>query len=196
MGAEHLRRQLGGVLPQLDTAPVPAGPGRRAPRSVSLVMHRRRPRAGSVVGVPHVLIAADAPWVHEEVGSALPADATVRNLINGAAVRTAVSEETPDLIILDSQISNMGAMAVTYDLRNEESGGRLPHVPVLILLDRPSDVYLAQQCKAEGYLVKPLDPLRLRRATTALLGGGTFLDKMIQSDASTNYKATPDSTAR
>ncbi len=159
-------------------------------------MHRRGLPAGSVVAVPHVLIAADAPWVHEEVGSALPADATVRNLINGAAVRTAVSEETPDLVILDSQISNMGAMAVTYDLRNEESGGRLPHVPVLILLDRPSDVFLAQQCKAEGYLVKPLDPLRVRRATAALLAGGTFLDKVIQSDASTNYRATPDSTAR
>ena len=147
-------------------------------------------------GVSYVLIAADVAWVHEEVASALPADASVRNLMNGAAVRAAVEEKTPDLVILDSQISNMGAMAVTYDLRNEESGGRLPHVPVLILLDRPSDVFLAQKCNAEGYLVKPLDPLRLRRATTALLGGGTFLDKLIQSDASTNYRATPDSTAR
>ena len=159
-------------------------------------MHRRRLPTGSVEAVPHVLIAADSPWVHEEVGSALPADATVRNLINGAAVRTAVDEKTPDLVILDSQISNMGAMAVTYDLRNEESGGRLPHVPVMILLDRPSDVFLAQQCKAEGYLVKPLDPLRIRRATAALLAGGTFLDKLIQSDASNNYRPTPDSTAR
>lgn len=154
------------------------------------------PVPGSVERVPHVLIAADAPWIHEEIVSALPAEATVRSLMNGAAVRAAVGEATPDLVILDSQISNMGAMAVTYDLRNEESGGRLPHVPVLILLDRPSDVFLARQCQAEGYLVKPLDPLRVRRATTALLGGGTFLDKMIQSDASTNYKATPDSTAR
>ena len=146
--------------------------------------------------MPHVLIAADAVWVHEEIAAALPDETTVRNLINGAAVRAAVEERTPDLVILDSQISNMGAMAVTYDLRNEESGGRLPHVPVLILLDRPSDVFLAQKCNAEGYLVKPLDPMRLRRATTALLSGGTFLDKLVQSDASTNYRATPDSTAR
>ena len=146
--------------------------------------------------MPHVLIAADAVWVHEEIAAALPDETTVRNLINGAAVRAAVEERTPDLVILDSQISNMGAMAVTYDLRNEESGGRLPHVPVLILLDRPSDVFLAQKCNAEGYLVKPLDPMRLRRAITALLSGGTFLDKLVQSDASTNYRATPDSTAR
>lgn len=146
--------------------------------------------------MPHVLIAADAAWIHEEVASALPAEASVRTLISGAAVRAAVIEKTPDLVILDSQISNMGAMAVTYDLRNEESGGRLPHVPVLILLDRPSDVFLARQCKAEGYLVKPLDPIRVRRAVTALLGGGTFLDKMIQSDATNNYVPTPDATAR
>lgn len=144
----------------------------------------------------HLLIAADAAWVHEEVAAALGTDTSVRNLINGAAVRAAVEEQVPDLVILDSQISNMGAMAVTYDLRNEESGGRLPHVPVLILLDRPSDVFLAQKCNAEGYLVKPLDPLRLRRAINALLAGGTFVDRLVQSDASTNYRATPDSTAR
>ncbi len=146
--------------------------------------------------MPHVLITADAPWVHEEVMAALPAEVTVRSLINGAAVCAAVSEQTPDLVVLDSQISNMGAFAVTYDLHNEESGGRLPHVPVLILLDRPSDAFMARQCQAEGYLLKPLDPLRTRRAVNALLAGGTFQDKLVQSDASTNYRATPDSTAR
>jgi DNA-binding NarL/FixJ family response regulator len=146
--------------------------------------------------VPHVLIAADAPWVHEEVIASLPEGASSRSLINGAAVRAAVGEDTPDLVILDSQISNMGAVAVTYDLHNELSGGRLPAVPVLILLDRPSDAFLARQCAAEGYLLKPLDPLRTRRAIKALLAGGEFRDKLVQSDASTNYRATPDSTAR
>jgi DNA-binding NarL/FixJ family response regulator len=146
--------------------------------------------------VSHVLIAADAPWIHEEVMASLPEGTTVRSLINGAAVRSAVGEETPDLVILDSQISNMGGVAVTYDLHNEVSGGRILSVPVLLLLDRPSDAFLARQCAADGYLLKPLDPLRTRRAVNALLAGGTFRDKLVQSDASTNYRATPDSTAR
>ena len=65
-------------------------------------------------------------------------------------------------------------MAVTMDLRLEESGGRLPHVPVLMLLDRPADVFLARRAGAEGWLIKPLDSLRLRRAATTLTSGGTY----------------------
>lgn len=149
----------------------------------------------------HILIASDAPWVHDEIRAALPgklsgADTTVRSLTAGRAVRAAVEERAPDLVVLDSQIGNMGAMAACIDLRNEESGGRLPHIPVLILLDRQPDVYLAKQARADGWLVKPLDPLRIRRAVNELLGGGTYVDRVQSGDASTNYRATPDSTAR
>ena len=33
-----------------------------------------------------------------------------------------------------------------------------------MLLDRRADVYLARRSGAEGWLIKPLDPLRLKRA--------------------------------
>lgn len=144
----------------------------------------------------HVLIASDAPWVHDEVRSALARDATSRSLINGKAVRAAIAEQVPDLVVLDSQIASMGAIAVTHDLHNETSGGRLPHIPVLILLDRQADVYLARQANAEGWLVKPLDPLRLRRAMQAVLSGERFEDRVQTGDASNNYKPTPDAAAR
>jgi DNA-binding NarL/FixJ family response regulator len=73
--------------------------------------------------------------------------------------------------VLDLQIGEMGGMAVTMALRLEESGGRLPHVPVLMLLDRRADVHLARRSGAEGWMVKPLDPLRLRRAVRAVAAG-------------------------
>ena len=75
---------------------------------------------------------------------------------------------------------SMGGAAICYDLRLEESGDRQYHVPVLILLDRRADVFIAKHSGAEGWLVKPLDPLRLRRATAALLGGGTYFDDSYQ----------------
>lgn len=80
-------------------------------------------------------------------------------------------------MILDLQIGNMGAMATCLDLRLEESGGRLDHIPVLMLLDRRPDVFLARRSEAEGWLVKPLDPIRLRKAIRALLAGGTYHDE-------------------
>jgi hypothetical protein len=41
-------------------------------------------------------------------------------------------------------------------------------------------VFLARRSGAEGWLVKPLDPIRLRRATAALLDGGTYEDDSYQ----------------
>ena len=120
----------------------------------------------------------------------------VRSLVSGQAVRLAVSEQRPDLVILDMQIGDMGAIAVTYDLRLEESGGRLPNVAVLLLLDRQADVFLARQCRSDGWLVKPLDPIRVRKAMTAIMAGGRFEDSRATGDASTNFRPTADSTAR
>ena len=91
-------------------------------------------------------------------------------------MRAAVHERAPEIAVVDLQIGNMGGMAVCLDLRLEESGGRVPHVPVLMLLDRRADVFLARRSAAEGWLVKPLDPIRLRRAIDAVLAGGEYHD--------------------
>ncbi len=147
--------------------------------------------------MPTVLICSDAPWVHDEIRAALPGgDTVVRSLTAGRSVRAAVESEEPDLVILDMQISDMGAIAVTYDLHLEESGGRLPPVPVLLLLDRNADTYMARQCKADGWLIKPLDPIRVRKAMRTILGGEQYQDRPQAGDASTNYRPTADSTAR
>jgi DNA-binding response OmpR family regulator len=81
-----------------------------------------------------------------------------------------------DLAILDLQVGSMGAMAICLDLRHAESYGAADHIPVLMLLDRRPDVFLARRSGAEGFVVKPLDPLRVRRAVHELLKGGTFED--------------------
>jgi DNA-binding NarL/FixJ family response regulator len=125
-----------------------------------------------------VLIASDSRNVRDEVRAVLGArDYTVREVNTGALVVRAVQERTPDLLVCDFQIGNMGGMAITLELRLEESGGRLDHVPVLLLVDRRPDVFLARRSEAEGFLVKPLDPIRLRRAVTALLDGQTYEDE-------------------
>jgi DNA-binding response OmpR family regulator len=127
--------------------------------------------------VPDVLIATDAPWLKDEVRSVLEPDVTVREVTRGFDVVPEVQKKTPDLVVLDLQIGKMGGMATCLDLRLEEGAGRLPHVPVLILLDRRADVFLARRSHAEGWVVKPLDPMRLSRAIHAVLGGGRYEDE-------------------
>jgi len=127
--------------------------------------------------VPDVVLAADAAWVVDEVRGVLsdPGD-TVRVVGAGELVLPEVVDDKPDLVILDLQIGNMGAMAACMELRLEESAGRIDHVPVLLLLDRRADVFLARRTEAEGWIVKPLDPIRIRKAVRALLAGGSFED--------------------
>ncbi|MHB1988521.1 MAG: response regulator transcription factor [Acidimicrobiales bacterium] len=125
-----------------------------------------------------ILVVSDAPSVLAEVRSALEDQETaVRELSSGELVRDEVAIDPPDLVITDMQVGHMGGIAICMDLRLEESGGRCPHVPVLILMDRRADVFLARRSDAEGWVVKPFDSLRLRRAASALLDGGTYHDE-------------------
>jgi DNA-binding NarL/FixJ family response regulator len=128
--------------------------------------------------VTKILLVADAATVLGDLAAVVDdGEREVRELRDGAAVRAVAAEFEPDLVITDSQVQNMGGFAIAFDLANEESGGRLAHVPVLVLLDRRADVFLARRTGVAGYLVKPLDPVRLRRAVDALLAGGTFHDE-------------------
>ena len=107
-------------------------------------------------------------------------DVDIREARSGPEVMIAVAESLPDLVVVDLQMGNMGGMAVCLELRLEASYDKLDHVPVLMLLDRRADVFLARRSGAEGWVVKPLDPIRLRRAITTLLDGGTYYDESYQ----------------
>jgi len=110
----------------------------------------------------------------------------------GADVRYAVSTQSPELVILDLQIGNMGGMATCMDLQLEIGAGRITNVPILMLLDRSADVYLAQQAGAQGWLVKPLDSFRLKVASVKLLAGEDMRDEIVDVSASKSDSVTPE----
>ena len=131
---------------------------------------------GNVLAV-HILVATDADWVLDELRAALgEPDTTFAVVRDGRDVAPAVKASPTDIAILDLQVGTMGGMAVTMSLRLDESSGLVPHVPVLMLLDRAADVHLARRSAADGWLIKPLDPFRIRAAVSAVAGGGSFRD--------------------
>lgn len=127
--------------------------------------------------MPRVLLATDADWIHEDIDAAIAGDdVEVLRVNKGVEVLPAIKAGLPDLVILDLQIGNMGGMATCMEIRHDESVGRIDPVPVLMLLDRDADIFLAERSSADGWLVKPLDSFRLRRAATALLAGGSWTE--------------------
>jgi DNA-binding response OmpR family regulator len=120
--------------------------------------------------VSTILVAADAQWVRDLVKSACTASGqTVIEVTRGQDVRDLVGERSPELVILDMQIANMGGLAVAIDLRLEGAAGRIPDVSILLLLDREADRFLAKRVDADAELVKPVDPGTLRRTVDRLL---------------------------
>lgn len=142
----------------------------------------------------HILVATDADYVVNDVVSALGGpDVTFSVVRNGRDVSTVIGQRHVDLAILDLQIGSMGGMAVTMALRLDESAGRAPHVPVVMLLDRAADVHLAKRSAAEAWLVKPIDPLQLKRTARRALDGP--VDAAGPDIAATDGSESPDAPA-
>ena len=124
----------------------------------------------SLAPMPEVLIATDSDAVFAEVEAALVDESTgILRVRSGQEVAAMVTASTPDLVVLDMQIGNMGGIATCLHLHHEAGAERLPEVPVLMLLDRQADVLLARRSGADGWIVKPLQAFSLRRAAMAIL---------------------------
>jgi DNA-binding response OmpR family regulator len=117
-----------------------------------------------------ILVAADGKWIRDLVRSSFVAPGQeVIEATRGQDVREMVRTQKPDLVILDLQIGNMGGIAVAIDLHLESSAGRVPDVPILLLLDREADHFLAKRASVAAELVKPVDTATLRRTAKRVL---------------------------
>ena len=136
------------------------------------------PGLATLKPVATVLLASDLSSLRHELRAMLEGpELSIEEVATGHEVRDRVKRGEVDLVVVDMQIGSMGGMAVCMDLRHEESYGASEPVAVLMLLDRRADVFLARRSGAEGFVVKPLDPQRVRTAVRALLRGEEYEDE-------------------
>jgi len=131
--------------------------------------------------VQKIIVVSDIPTFGKVIRASVEdRDIAVQEVTSGPELLAVVAGTPPDLVVSDMQVGNMGGMAICLEIRLEESYGNLPHIPVLLVVDRRADVFLARRSHAEGWLVKPLDPLRTRRAVHELLDGKDFHDRHLE----------------
>jgi DNA-binding response OmpR family regulator len=70
-----------------------------------------------------------------------------------------------DLLILDGEAAPAGGMGIARQLKDEVFG--CP--PILVLIGRPQDAWLATWSRADAVVTHPLEPVVLARAAAALL---------------------------
>lgn len=124
-----------------------------------------------------ILVVSDLDVLRNQIRSILESSENqIIELQSGRLVRQVAENTDIDLAIIDSQIGSMGGFAVVLDLHLEEYDNRILQIPALILLDRRADAWMARQTSAEGFLLKPINPIKLKQAVKALLNNNTYYD--------------------
>ena len=127
--------------------------------------------------MPDVLVVTDSGNLYRDVRSVIEQLGAVSRWVrSGHEVLGSLQERAADLVVTDIQVGSMGGFAIAMELLLEAGAGRLAPTPLLVLLDRRADVFLARRTGVAGWLVKPLDPLRTRDAVQAILSGGQYHD--------------------
>lgn len=78
-----------------------------------------------------------------------------------------------DLLILDGEAVPAGGMGIARQLKDEIFG--CP--PILVLIGRPQDAWLATWSRADAVVPHPLEPVALAKAAAALLRRRTALSR-------------------
>jgi DNA-binding response OmpR family regulator len=78
--------------------------------------------------------------------------------------------ERPDAVVADEIASRAGAFSMARDLR----GATDPYLgPIVVLLERRQDEWLARWSGADAWFVKPVDPFALADRLVELMSGTT-----------------------
>ncbi|MDQ3126562.1 MAG: response regulator [Pseudomonadota bacterium] len=115
-----------------------------------------------------ILIADDDPLLRALLVHRLTADGYhVTTVENGSDALAAISEQRPDLVVLDALMPVMDGFEV---LRRLKAGG-FSETPVIMLtaLKREQDIVGALQLGAADYLIKPFIPDELGQRVRRLL---------------------------
>lgn len=92
-------------------------------------------------------------------------DLDILEVATQPAVLTAMDAGGIDLVILDAEATPSGGMGLCHQLKNEIAD--CP--PVLLLVARVADAWLATWSRAEAVTPYPVDPVRLPQAAADLL---------------------------
>lgn len=87
------------------------------------------------------------------------------DVATGPAVVRYVEDNSYDLLILDGEAGKVGGMGLTRTLKTEVY--QVP--PVLLLIARQQDAWLASWSEAESVIAQPLDPMELQEAVATQL---------------------------
>ena len=120
-------------------------------------------------GTTRVLVYSDDSSVRAQViaglGRRIALDLPPVEAIEESTKATLKGKKGFDLLVLDGEAVPEGGMGLARQIKDEFFNSP----PVLLLVGRPDDAWLATWSRAEGYLAHPVDPFTLVTLAAKLL---------------------------
>ncbi|HEX2294530.1 MAG TPA: hypothetical protein VHN37_04400 [Actinomycetota bacterium] len=114
-----------------------------------------------------VLVVTDDPTLRLEARYAFPEDFDVVVVDDARAALSELALWTPAVVVVDLLAGSAGGFALGSDMSQD---ARLRGVPLLVLIDRPQDEWLARQAGADAVRTKPIDTAELVSSALDLVG--------------------------
>lgn len=112
-----------------------------------------------------IIVIADEAWARNEVHAALTSpDYSLVDLDDPSTAGDALDAENPEAVVIDLQVGSMGGMAIARELHQKAALAEQDEVPVVLLLDRAADTFLAKRAGVAGWVTKPFTAHDLRTA--------------------------------
>jgi len=121
-------------------------------------------------GTAEVLVVTDDPIVREAARFGFSHGTRVVFALDARQALESIQGHKPSVAIVDLQTGSAGGFGLIRDVRATSA---LADLPVLLLVERKQDEWLAKQAGATAIGCKPIGAGDLVRATLALISSGT-----------------------
>jgi DNA-binding response OmpR family regulator len=112
-----------------------------------------------------VLVVSDDDRVCEEISYGSPSHVRAEIARDSRAAWTKLEQLSPAVAVVDLQTGSAGGYGLARDMRADR---RFSDTPILMLLERDQDAWLAEQAGATVWRTKPIDVSELIREVLAL----------------------------
>lgn len=118
-----------------------------------------------------LLLVSDDENLCSELGFAAPAGFDIRCARDAREAWRAIGERVPDVVVVEIRSGSAGGFALARDMSFRTGSS---NVPVVMLLERMQDRWLAEQAGAAIALEQPIDPTAIAMHVESLFA--TFVD--------------------
>jgi DNA-binding response OmpR family regulator len=113
-----------------------------------------------------LLVVSDDPLIQEEARYGFSDRVELRTALDSRQAWKIMNEEPPTIVLADIQTGSAGGFGLAKDMSARKT---LADIPILMLLERPQDDWLARQAGASSSRVKPVEVSELVREVMRLV---------------------------